>query len=340
MLATPTPPMMSVSAPMMPKKISRPVRIFSAHLLALDRVPDAERVRVLGVEAEPRPEHLAQVHERRVHVGRLLDPEDDDVDAVVAEDRLEGRLGDDRVRGVRPAVGRGLAFALHDADDREGRVVDEDRLAERLFRAEDVLGHLVAEEDHAALLALIVRVQEAASRLREVLAGVAVVRDRADDPPVDGLLPVGDRGSPRGQLGPDRIELGHAVAGEVHVLDARLDVVPRRQPLVGLRRLAGPQDREVVAHGLLVGGHLPLQALAEGEQQEDRDGAPGQRRDRQRGPLLLQPRGQQEELQDEREGLLHSFIATTSLRPRDPGATRRAPGSSRRPGRSGRGPRP
>ena len=86
----------------------------------------------------------------------LLDAEDDDVEAVVAENGLERRLRDDGVLGVRASVGRGLALALHDADDGERRVVDQERLADRILRAEDVLRDLVAEEDDAALLLLVV----------------------------------------------------------------------------------------------------------------------------------------------------------------------------------------
>ncbi len=45
MLATPTPPMMSVSAPMMPKKISMPSMIFSCIFWPFDGVPESADAR-------------------------------------------------------------------------------------------------------------------------------------------------------------------------------------------------------------------------------------------------------------------------------------------------------
>ena len=72
-----------------------------------------------------------------------------------------------------------------------GELLIRSCLSERILLAEDVLGHLVAEEDDAALLLFVLGVDEAAARRRKVLAGVAVVEPRADDAAVDGLASVG-----------------------------------------------------------------------------------------------------------------------------------------------------
>ena len=89
--------------------------------------------------------------------------------------------------GVGAAVHPHLRLVLHHADDEVGRVVDEQRLADRLLVAEEVLGDLVAEEDHAAALLLVFGSEEASARLRVVLARFAVDPVRADDAEVHRL---------------------------------------------------------------------------------------------------------------------------------------------------------
>ncbi len=198
------------------------------------------------------------------------------------------------------AVDAHLRLVLHHADDRERRVVHEERLPDGILLAEDVLRHLVAEEEHAALLRLVRLREEAPARLRIVLARLAVDRVRAEDAAVHGLAPVRDGRAPRHALADDGRELRHPVGHERHVVRREADRAAGRHPLPGLRRLVRPHDGEVLARGPPVSVHLPLQALAEREEEEDRDRAPGDRGDRQGRALLREPRRLREEGQDDR----------------------------------------
>ena len=174
------------------------------------------------------------------------------------------------------------------------------------------------------------------------LRAIAVVPARADDAAVDGLPSIRQRRAPGRVLAPDRVELRQALARVVDVFHLRPDRPAFRKALVRLGGIAGPHDREVVPHGLVVRHHLALQALAESEKDQDRHRAPGERGDGQRGALLLQPRRAEEEVEDDGKIALHSFIATllelrstlrtviASSRRRDRAARRPAPGSSPR----------
>src|SRR6266542_735512 len=117
------------------------------------------------------------------------------------------------------------------------------------------------------------------------------------------------------RISPQTSHSGEPLAKRRDVINPRADRAPFRQALPDLGRLSRPVDGEVLAHRALVGGELALQALAEGEQQQDRHGPPGDGSDRQRRALLLEARRSREEVEDDRQvSLAHSFIATTGSR--------------------------
>ena len=177
--------------------------------------------------------------------------------------------------GVRPAVHSHLGLLLHHADHGVRGVVDEQSLADRILAAEDVLGHLVAEEDDAAALNRIVLVEETAAGLCIVLTRLAVDDVRTDDAPVHGLPAVSDRRPPRDHLAQHRLQLRHALADEIEIVDARTHRAARRHALPRLRRLARPHHREVLAGGSAILIELAFQSLAERQQQQDRHCSPG-----------------------------------------------------------------
>src|SRR5262249_5847581 len=146
---------------------------------------------------------------------------------------------------------------------------------------------------------LVPRVEEAPARLRVMLAWLAVLPVHARELPVDGLAAVRHGDAAGAHLAPDHVALGNALAEHRDVVDPRLDGPALGQALPDRRRLARPEDRDVLTHGLLVAGELALQALAEGEQQQDRHRAPRDRRDRERRALLLEARRAEEEMRDD-----------------------------------------
>ena len=139
MFETPMPPTISVNEPMMPRK-TRKVRKkmrrnFSSSVVS--QMPMASLS--FGSNLQPPAEHLVDPARDVRDQPRVLRLEDEVVDVALAEERPEGRVGDEGLVLVAPAVARVLGLLLHDADDEEGHVVDHDRLADRVVLAEEVL---------------------------------------------------------------------------------------------------------------------------------------------------------------------------------------------------------
>jgi hypothetical protein len=132
-----------------------------------------------------------------------------------------------------------------------------------------------------------------------VLAALAVRTLRAEHAAVDGLALRLHRGAPGHDFAVHALELRHLRAEQVDVVDARTDRAAGRHALPRLRRLAGPHHGEVLTSRAAVLVHLPLEAFAEREQQQDRHRAPRDRGDGEERALLLQLRRAGEEGADD-----------------------------------------
>ena len=192
MLATPTPPMMSVSAPMMPKKISRPIRIFSCIFWPLTVFQTPHTRGSSGSKPSRGPRTSLKCWSAAVHVARpsctrktttlTRSPPstalkvdcgmtawvasgppyvEDCVLRFITPMTVNGEL---LIRSVFPSGSSGPKMSL---------AISLPRNTTRRFSSSSA------------------GLRKRPRRLRVVLAGVAVVPARADDAAVDGLAAVG-----------------------------------------------------------------------------------------------------------------------------------------------------
>jgi hypothetical protein len=215
---------------------------------------------------------------------------------------------------VGAAVHPHLHLGLHHPDDGEGGLVDLHRLAHHLHGAEEVLRQLVAQEDDAPLLLEVALVQEASPGLRKLVADLAEVGLHAADARVDRLRSHGEAAA-AGVFGAHQLDLGHSGAQQGRVVVAEVHWPAGGQAFPGLLRGAGPEHGNALPHAPRVLVERALQALAEGEQQDDRERAPGDGQDGQDHALALPGGVVGEEPQDQAElgaEVLHaSFKAWT-----------------------------
>ena len=234
---------------------------------------------------------------------------------------------------VGAAVDAHLRFLLHHADDGVRRVVDQQRFSDRLLVAEDVLGHLVAEEDDAAALHLVLGAQKAAAGLRVVLAVFAEDVVHADDAAVDGLASVGHARCARRSSSPwtalssgmrSRMKSTSSMRRRI----GRPGGIPFHAFVVSLGHITArfsPVERRFLSScRFSPSPNASSSRIATVPQAIDGD--------RQVRALLLQPRRRGEEVEDDVRSFMASRCRAHQFHRHDriESALRRAPGSSRR----------
>src|SRR5262249_4561385 len=158
---------------------------------------------------------------------------------------------------VAAAVARVLDLPLEDADEEERRSAEHDGLADRVDAlAEDVLGHLVAEEEDAPLLGHVGGVEEAPALLRDQVAHPAELVRAAGDVDRDRLRAVVELERLR-VLARDRVDPAGLPADRLDVVLVEPDLAPLAEPLVRNRGESRPRDADRVSEPGAVEDHLP-----------------------------------------------------------------------------------
>ena len=140
------------------------------------------------------------------------------------------------------------------------------------------------------------------------------LRLHATEPRVDAPRAHGDRHEP-GVLDGEHLDLGDAGAQEGGILLLDRDRPPRREPHVGPGRRPRPDDGDALPHPSRALGKGELQPLAEGEEEDDRQGPPGDGEDGEDDPLGLVAEVGPEEAPDEGElggGESHESLSATT----------------------------
>ena len=211
---------------------------------------------------------------------------DEVVDPLLAGQSPERRARDEDLAVVAAAVARLLDLLLHHADDEKRRPAEEHGLSDRVGLSEDVVGELVADEEHPTLERHVVGVQESAARVGVDVAHRAELGRDAGDVHGDRLGAVVELQRLR-VFARDRVQTARLRADRVDVVFAQADLAPLPEPLERDRGQARPGDADLVADARRVDRHLPLEPAPEGEQQRDGDRSPDDAEDRQERAQLL-----------------------------------------------------
>ncbi len=206
---------------------------------------------------------------------------------------------------VHTAIGTELHLLDHDPDDGVGHLVDQERLAHRVVRTEDVLGNGRPQEDHSASLRVIERIEKPASGDRNLVAQLAPDRAHSFNTTGDGILTIGQGGTPAGDLAADADQPRDSQPEGLDVVDPGPNRPTRRQALPRHRGLTGPDNGDIGAHAGPSVLERNSQALTKGQEKKQGQRSPGDGRDRQDSSLLLNPGGSHEELEDHETGLTH-----------------------------------
>ena len=161
-------------------------------------------------------------------------------------------------------------------------------------------GQLLPQEDDASLLGHVARVHESAPGLRVDVPHLSELGLDTAQPRVDGLRSHGD-GHELRVFDRQQRDFGDARAQERGVLLLERDGPAGGQAHPGSRRGPRPHDGDALAHPPRPLGERSLEALAEGEEEDDREGAPGDGEDGEDDPLRLVAEVGAEEAPDQGE---------------------------------------
>ena len=246
-----------------------------AQLLVLDEVPHRQGALVFRVELVAGAQDTVQLRLDELGPRRIARSQEQVVDVAVTVNASEGRGRDDRPTRVGAIVHAVLELLLHDADDRVRQVIQRDGLANRLLAAEQLFGDLVAQEQDAASFVEVTLVDETATLAGEHAAHV--LESRVDTLHVGRRLVVSvlQRNAPAAVGRADQVDLLDGARDQIEVFLAQSDAAALGQALElpGCRSAVDHEDPLAGVEQAVDDG-VP-EPLAEGEQQHDGDGAPG-----------------------------------------------------------------